>query len=75
MLGLILRGNPELTQEEKRGENLVSRAWPWSWRLTLEDGVCAVDGQFDLEFIIRIALLETSFLLLQVCNGSMAPAP
>lgn len=32
VLGLIPRGNPEVTsQEEKRGENLVlQRAWSWS---------------------------------------------
>lgn len=72
MLGPILRGNPEVTQEEKRGENLVSqRAWPWSWRMTLDHGVCAVCGQFDLGFIIRLALLETSSLLVQVRKGSM----
>jgi hypothetical protein len=68
---LILRGNPEVTQEEKCGENLVSqRVWPCSWRTTLGDGVCALCGQFDLGFIIRVAVLETSSLLLQVLNGS-----
>lgn len=37
----------------------------------MEDGVYAVHGHCDLGFIVRVALLERSSLLLQVCNGSM----
>lgn len=37
----------------------------------MEDGVCAVCGHCDLEFIMRVPLLETSSLVLQVYNGSV----